>query len=87
MTLARVVEPRAFGVVVADGVVFRAVGVLHQAFDEGNAGVPVRVAGYVAGDVGGEGWVLGTLGGRGGRVGGGGGDGGDGTVVEADWGF
>lgn len=77
--LGSVVEQRALVVVFADGVVVRAVDVLHQAFGEGDAGVPVRVAGGVAGDVGGEGWVLGTLGGRGGRVGGG-----EGAVVEAD---
>ena len=75
--LGSVVEQRALGVVFADGVVVRAVDVLRQAFCEGDAGVPVRVAG----DVGGEGWVLGTLGGRGGRVGGGGGEG---AGVEAD---
>ena len=78
--LGEVVEGGAPGVVVPDRVVAGAVDVAHHSDGVGDVGVAVRGAGVVAGDVGGEGGVLGTLGE--GVVGGWGG-GGEGAVGAA----
>lgn len=73
LELGDVVEGGALGVVDPDGVVSRAVDLLHHVLGEGDAVVAVRVARGVAGDVGGEGRGGGTLGAGRERVVGGGG--------------